>query len=216
MEPGATKVIQARFDAPALTIESTEHVARTAGGVDITVDVTMSITYYAQRAVVTFVSTSAYAAYIYPATITGQQLVGGRTTELTATVSGDTFWAARETITRSVRGNVYIQNDTHAATLADYLLADGKRPQLTCSVTGIDDPDARIGQLASVTRTGAINSAVAGVITGASWTLDRNGYKHNITVTDTSNLWADGTTWFVLGTNKLGDSGGALEAYLFY
>jgi hypothetical protein len=218
VQPGATKVVWARLSAPLLAVPTLTWAAYTAGGVAISTGLTVTPAYYTQRVKLTIVNASTtQAAYFNTLSLTGQQLIGGRTAEITTNDPTDTYWQSpRQPITRSIRGNLYLQTDSHAQALADYLLAAANRPALTASVNGVDDPAARIGQTATATRTDAIDDPVAGVIVGVNWTLDRNGYKHDITLMDTTQLWADGTVWFVLAINVLGDEDAEDEAYLFY
>lgn len=192
-------------------------VAVTSAGRDITADVALSATYYAQRVKLVWTNSGSQAAYIRQCDIAGRSLEGGRTREVSAAVAvDDAFWADRFGRSRSVRNNVYIQTESQAQTVANYLLARSQRPQVTIQVTGLDDPDVRIGRKVTVDYTGMISGALqrSGVVVATTWTLNSNGFKQDATVLDMTDLFTGCAPFFVLGTNKLGTGTGS--ANLFY
>jgi hypothetical protein len=148
---GATETVTARFDAAVYVVDSITFKARTVGGTNITADISISPTYQAQRATLAITNAADVAAYIYPLQVLGRTLEGKPTRE--QTVESDTdgdnnaFFSDRGiNRTRSLRGNFYIQEDAHAATLAQYILHRHEYPRVTWRLTDCPGhPDLRLG-----------------------------------------------------------------------
>lgn len=145
---GATVTLTARFDAAVYMVQALTFAARTAGGLDATADVALSASYQAQRAELSITNAAGVMVYVYPIELFGQALAGGPTQEETVTAAANaTFFAARGIArTRSVRGNPYIQERAHAATLAQYIQHRHEYPRETWRLTDcVGFPELRLG-----------------------------------------------------------------------
>ena len=221
--PSTTKTMTARLRQPASLINSPTYSAATAGGNDITSSVTVSMTAAnVQRVELSIANAHATeAAYMHPLMITGRQLEGGPTQEETRDSathgSNGTFWTARGTRSKALRGNAYIQTRAHAAALALFLLHRSEYPRLTYRLRGCPGkPTRRCGDRITINDTALMSAARDAFIVGITWRLTGNGFSQDLECIDAAALYPyQSTGYFVLGTNKLGASG-SLTAPIFY
>ncbi len=210
--PGTTKAVTARLRQPAYSISAPTWNAATAGGNDITASVTVSMTAAnAQRVELSIANGhTTEAAYLHPLLITGRQLEGGPSQEEardSATHgSNGTFWTARGTRSKAVRGNAYIQTRGHAAALALFLLHRNEYPRLTYRLRGCPGkPTRRGGDRITLNDTALMSSARDAFIVGIAWRLTGSGFTQDLECIDAAALYPYQTTgYFVLGTNTLG------------
>jgi hypothetical protein len=217
VQPGATKIVWARLNSPTVATPTLEWEAFTAGGIQLTSGLTVTPEHFAQRVKLTIVNSGTQAAYFNTLRLTGQQLVGGRTVEVEANSSAS-FWSGRTVRKRSVRNNVYIQAESQAQTIADYLLKRQELPVLVASVPNLDRADVRLGWPVTIQYTGAVPAAgeITGIVSGLSWSCDRTGFHQDATILETGSLFAGYAPIFILGTHVLGAEDAEDEAYLFY
>lgn len=221
VQPGETKTVWARLDSALVAEPVLSWAAYTAGGLALAAGVTVTPTYYAQRVKLVIANTGTAAAHLNTLALTGQTIQGGRAVEVTE-ASDLPFWISRATVRkRTLRSNFYVQHETQARTLATYLLARQERETLTVDVPGVDRPDVRLAHPVSIEYMTGVPAAgaITGLVQAVDWTLDRGGYRVDMTILETGSLFGGVTAWFVLGsatTGKLGASGAAGEGYLFY
>lgn len=220
---GGTVNITARLRQPGWTINAPSYTAVTTGGQNITDDVSASATKYAQRVDLVLTNSNAtYAAHLRPLEITGQPLVGGPTGEKTRTSAADgtnsAFFVTRGGRTRSLRGNVYIQQGAQADMLAQFLLHRQEYPRLVWTLSGCPGKATRRpGDRITVNDTSMMSAGRAAIITGIRWRYG-DTFVQDIEAIDAANLYPyAGATpgYFVVGTNKLG-AADALRGRVFY
>ncbi len=222
--PGATKTITARYRQPAYSAAAPTWNAATAGGIDITSSVTVTVTAsYVQRMELSIANSATEAAYMHPFNIGGVALVGGPTQEETRTSTADgsnsAWWTSRTTTrSKAIRGNAYIQSRAQAGTLAHFLLRRSEAPRLTYKLKGCPGKSSRrCGDLVTINDTAIMSSSRTAFITAINWRLTVNGFTQDIEAIDAASLYPyQATGYFTLGTNKLGAVGGSLTAPIFY
>jgi len=214
--PGATTTITARFDAAAYSISGVQFEAADDGGNSQTANVTVTPTYYAQRADLVVVNSSNVRVRLYPLRIVGQPLTGGPEIEERRTSEddggNDAYFAARGDRTLSVRGNAYIQTRAQAATLAQFLLDRCEYPRITAIVGGAaGDPALRLGDRVTVADAPTMSATFTGYVTAIGWTMDRDGFRQDLEVLQASQLFPNDGEYFILGTHTFSSN-----RYLFY
>ena len=222
--PSSTKAITARFRQPAWTASAPTWKAATQGGVDKTSSVTVSVTAsYVQRMELSIVNAATEAVYMHPFNISGVALTGGPTQEETRTSaangSNNSWWTSRGTTrSKAIRGNAYIQTRAQAGTLAHFLLRRSEAPRLTYKLRGCPGKSSRrCGDLVTINDTAIMSSARNAFISAINWRLTQNGFTQDIEALDSSSMYPyQATGYFILGTNKLGASGGSLTAPIFF
>lgn len=222
--PSSTKAITARFRQPAWTASAPTWKAATQGGVDKTASVTVSVTAsYVQRMELSIVNSATEAVYMHPFNISGVALTGGPTQEETRTSaangSNNSWWTSRGTTrSKAIRGNAYIQTRAQAGTLAHFLLRRSEAPRLTYKLRGCPGKSSRrCGDLVTINDTAIMSAARTAFISAISWRLTQNGFTQDIEALDSSSMYPyQSTGYFILGTNKLGASGGSLTAPIFF
>jgi len=222
--PSSTKAVTCRYRQPAYSISIPGWKAATAGGIDITSSVTITILgSYVQRMELSIVNAATEAACIHPFNIGGVALNGGPSQEETRTSaangSNSAWWTSRGTNrSKAMRGNAYIQTRAQAGTLAQYLLHRSETPRLTYRLKGCPGKSSRrCGDLVTINDTAIMSSARTAFITAINWRLTVNGFAQDLEAIDAASLYPyQATGYFILGTNKLGASGGSLTAPIFY
>lgn len=221
--PNTTKPLTARLRQAAYVIDPIVVKASTISGTDISSDVTIAQTNYAQRVELSITNANTtYTAYLRPLQISGKALKGGPTQEEKRTSTDDgsnsAWWASRNTTrTRTVRGNAYIQTRSQAGAVALMLLHRSEAPRLSFKLGGCPGkPSRNCGDRITINDAKIMSASRQAFITGISWRLDSGSFLQDIEAVDAASLYpyADGDGYFVLGTNKLGTS--TLSAYLFY
>jgi len=216
VQPNATVTIAARFDAAAYAISGVQFEAADDGGNSQTANVTVTPTYYAQRADLVVVNSSDVRVRLYPLRIVGQPLVGGPEIEERRTSAADgsneAFFTSRGGRTLSVRGNAYIQTRAHAATLAQFLLDRCEFPRLTAYAGGCaGTPALRLGDRVTVTDAPTMSSTFTGYVTAINWTMDKDGFRQDLEILQASQLYPNDNNYFVLGTHTFSSN-----RYVFY
>jgi len=221
VQPGATKTIWARLSAPLAAAPTLTWAAYTANGAPLASGVTVVATPYAQRVQLDITNTTTRTAYLNTLTLTGPTLIADAKRDAIRT-STHPFWTNRPPRARTIRSNPYIQTETQAATIAAYALQRQHLPLLTATVPNVDRHDLRLGWPVRLTYTDAaaatlpVAAPLEGIVTALDWTLDRTGYRQTITVMETASLFAGFAPLFVLGQHRIGATGAAGEAHLFY
>jgi hypothetical protein len=222
--PNSNKPITARLRQAAYSIDAPVWAAATAGALDITASVTVTVTAYnVQRVEMTVANAHATeAAYLHPFSISGRALTGGPTQEETRTSaangSNSAWWTSRGTTrSKAIRGNAYIQTRAHAGTLAQYLLHRSEAPRLAYKLRGCPGkPARRCGDRITINDTAIMSAARDAFIVGINWRLTANGFVQDIECIDAQNLAPYASEgYFVIGTNVLG-AAGAGTARLWY
>ena len=214
--PGATTTITARFDTAAESISGLQFEAADDGGNSQTANVTVTPTYYAQRADLVVVNSSAVRVRLYPLRILGVALVGGPEIEERRTSADDganqAFFDDRGDRTLSVRGNAYVQTRAHAATMAQYLLDRCEYPRLTALASGVPgQPSMRLGDRVTVADAPTMSATFTGYVTAVAWNFDGDGFRQNVEALQASQLFPNDGEYFVLGTHTFSSN-----RYVFY
>lgn len=218
--PNDTITVTARLRQPVWAIGSVNYTAITSGGTDITTDISISHTDYAQRVEISITNANTtQAANLVLLSITGQALSGSRSGEESAE-SADSFWTGRTGRNRSVRGNFYVQSGAQAAMLANFLVDRHETPRLFFQVEGVrGDPGRRLGDRITLSDGDVMSSSREGWILAINWQLGP-GFVHSYEVVDAANFltYADTSPdYFVIGTDKLGNAGtSSSPGRLFY
>ncbi len=213
--PNSSKAITARLRQAAYSIDAPTWKAATAGAVEITASVTVTVAANnVQRVEMTVANAHATeAAYMHPFSISGRALTGGPTQEETRTSatngSNGAWWAARGMVrTKTLRGNAYIQTQAHAGALAQAMLQRSEAPRLTYKLRGCPGkPARRCGDRITINDAAIMSAGRDAFITGISWRLTRNGFTQDIEAIDAAGLYPyQSEGYFVIGTNVLGAS----------
>lgn len=207
--PGETKTITARYDAPGYAVVGVEHSAFDQGGNDRTSSVTVTATYYAQRADLVVANSSALQVIVRPLRIVGQPVVGGPEIEELRTSADDgangAWWSGRGDRTLSLRGNVYIQEAAHAGTLAQFLLDRCEYPRLTAQAALRGVPELRLGDRIQITDGNTMSSAFVGYVTSIRWNLQTGGgFRQEIEAMQAEDVYPYDGQYFILGTHTFG------------
>jgi hypothetical protein len=116
-----------------------------------------------------------------------------------------------------VRGNVYVQSEAQADMIARYLLHRLERPRLHYKLTGcIGQPQRRLGDLVTLFDPAVMSASRTAYVVGIKWKWNSSGFAQDLELVDAAQMYPYGSGYFVLNTNKLGASGGALTAPIFY
>lgn len=211
---GETKTVTAKYDAPAYGIWELQFAAYDQGGNDRTSDVTITPTYYAQRADLEMTNSSALQVIVRPLRIVGQGVVGGPEVEERRTSADDgsngAFWSGRGDRTLSVRGNLYVQRASHAATLAQFILDRCEYPRLTAVAALPGEPSLRLGDRVQITDASTMSSAFVGYVTSIRWNYGKS-FRQEIEALQASAIYPYDGLYFVVGSD--GASGGKRVFY---
>lgn len=214
VQPGKTETVTARFDAPAYSITSIEHAARSAGGSSLTASVTVSPNYKAQRAILTITNTGTVTAYLTKLRVLGRPVVGGPEQEAARTSAANgansAYFAGRVNRSRRIGGNPYLQSMPQARALAQRVLDVSEYPRLTFYVVGVPgDPARQLGDRITIDNTGSLgimsNTAQCYVV-AVRWTLDATGFSQDLEAIQASNVFAHDANYFVVGTHTVGST----------
>lgn len=221
------KTVTATFRTPVYDIETLTYSAATAGGIDISADVSAVLgTEYAQRVDITWTNAhTTYAAILKNVIMTGKPIEGGPDGEST-TESSHTYWSGVTSglKKRALRSNVWVQTETHAEVLSQMLADIHEQPAAMYTITGVKgDPERKLGQKLRLYDDTAFDTANEKMyIIGLDFSLGLSGYMQNITAIDSEVMYAYTETdpaYFVMGTNRIsinsGDAG-TNRGRLFY
>lgn len=212
---GSTKNVVAKLRTPVYAVDATPYTATTAGGVDITADVSLSETEYAQRVTLAFTNANTvYAAHIRGLQIIGRGVVGAPSVEETAT-SADAFWTGRVGRNRSLRGNPYIQSRPQGAMLAAMLKDWQDTPRLTFQLQGCPGkPTRTLGQRVTVSDSKSLSANRDMFITGISWRYGPEGFLQDLEGVDATSYYPY-SQYCIIGSATYGKLG-AGEYPVFY
>ena len=215
--PGSSKTVLAQLRQAAHDIFAATFTATTPGGIEITSDITLTQTNYAQRVDLQFANGHAtQAALIRQLSISGSPLVGGPSVEERAK-STDNFWSSREPRTRSIRGSIYTQSRDHAQLMAEYLRDRLERPALTYSLRGVPGvPTRRLGDYVAILDPDVMPGNVRhAFVISLRWRLSSSGFVQDLTAVDAANVFKHAPDdYFIIGTDVCGAS--TLNARIFY
>jgi hypothetical protein len=215
VQPGQTKTVWARLTSAQTKEPALAWRAYTAGGSEILAGINVTQINYAQRVKLVISNTTTQAAYLNIMQLNGQVLDGGRTLEVER-ASANAFWTGRPPRRRSIRSNVYIQSEAQAETIAAYTLRRQERPVLIARLTNLDRHDVRLGWPVRIQYQDNVTTPIIGIISEVMWRADMTGFRQDVAVLETASLFAGVDPFFILGTHRLGASGGPGEAYLYY
>jgi len=214
-----TVTVWARVQQPIYRLDSINYTATTSGGEDITDDVSLSYTAYAQRVKLTFTNANALeAAELALLNITGQPSDGYDSDERSRE-SAAAFWAAAGTAGTATRlgdrtkvlRNPLIQTQGQAEFLSEYLGSWYEEPSLFFKAQGVvGDEGRRLGDRYTITDGSVMTSSRDAFITGIRWRWDHQGYWQDLELIDGAGIFpymdgAGGTPdYFIIGTDTLG------------
>lgn len=218
---GGSRTIWATFSYPAYTEPVITWKAATTGGTEVTSGVTITATWYAQRAKLEIANSSGKPVVIFPFQIAAQVASGGPTADA-EDASVNAFWtAARGERSRSVRGNLYVQSRGQAAALASFLRVRQEVPRLFYRVGGLLGNGARRpGDRITINDASVMSAAREAMVLAVRWQYGAQSYTMDIEAMDAAGLFTFGTTtpgYFKIGTNKLRANAGDADAgRIFY
>lgn len=204
---GETVTVWADFDNPVYAVDSLTFTAGTAGGADLSADIAITPTYYAQSAQLEIASSASVQAAVR-VIIAGREAIANRSQTVVQT-SPDSFWTAREGRSRKVSGNRYIQSSGQANFLKAWMADRQELPTLVAKLRGCPGVPARtLGDRITVTDSEVSLSSTAFWITGLSWSYGAAGYRQDIEGVRCSDLFplASSPGYFIIGTDTLGGS----------
>ncbi len=215
LAPGETKTITARYDAPAYSIGGVQHSAYDQGGNDRTSSVTVTATYYAQRADLVVANGSTLQVLVQPLRVLGVPVVGGPEVEERRTSADDgangAWWSGRGERSLAVRGNAYIQTTPHAGTLAQFLLDRCEYARLAAYASAPGQPGLRLGDRVQITDAITMTATFTGYVTGVRWSYGVGAFDQDIEMIQTAQLFAYDGSYFIVGTHAANGT-----ARLFY
>lgn len=200
----ATKTVVAKLRQPVYRIDAINWHATTTGGADLTGDVTVTPTEYAQRVTLAIANANTtYAAHVRGLQVVGAGVEGAPSVEETAT-SADAFWSGRDGRNKSLRGNPYVQSRPQGAMLAAMLCDWQDTPRLLFTLSGCPGkPTRTLGQRVTVSDANSLSSNRDGFITGISWRYDSRGYTQDLELVDATSYYPY-SAYFTVGTDVLG------------
>lgn len=214
-----TKTFTARYRFAALSIDplvAGEHYfAVSSGGVDMSSNVTITPTLYAQSADISIQNTSTlYDAEIRPFIITGVPLIGGPsetfTTDATDSAIGDPTTGLvkrKEMGTNQTTGiqNVYIQTEQQAEVIAYLTLDRSKNPRKAPTLTAVPAvPWLEPLDKVTVDSTNQSWTAEEFNLTGIAWDYQVNPrrYEQTLTMLESSSFFPYTTAqYFIINTD---------------
>ena len=221
---GKTVVVEAELDNPAYVVDTATYAANTSGGQDISGNVTLTQTNYAQRVKLSFANANAtQAALVQTIVITGRSVEGAGEVvqnETSAIAAAVTFWGDREGRDRQLSMNRWIQTQAQIKYLAGFLADRHSLPRLFWKVSGAQgDPERRLGDLITLTDASMSVSSRGAFITAIDWQYQPSGpFTQNYEAIDAADLYPyidAAIGYFVIGTNTLG-AGSATPGRVFY
>jgi hypothetical protein len=197
---------KAEFRYPVWSVTTpaadTDYVAVTAGGTDITSDISISKTDYASHSDLEITNNNAdYTAYLTKLALRGYPLL----TEATAKyeTSDATSISAYGKRTMAIRSNPYVQTYRHAQAIGDFALARYKDPQRRVRLSGVPArPWLEVGDRVTVTET-LTDIDEDYFIEAMGWTFDGKRYAMNLDLVRAGDMFPY-STYFILGTSAYG------------
>jgi len=213
---GETKTFYARLSTPAVSITTPEKITdywiTSIGGEVLNDDVTISTTKYAQIVKIEITNNHSYlAAVIMFFRLRGQSLVGRQTKQLSKRTD-DTQPESDDIRVRSMRGNVYLQTDSMARSLLNWLAHRHKYETKMWEITLPAIPQIEIGDLVQFSDARQSPTARSGYVVGyeLSYKPATRKSKTNsplleqkLTLIDNENMFAK-SDYFEIGVDSLG------------
>jgi hypothetical protein len=217
---GQTRTITAQLRQPVYGATTAVYTGVTAGGVDMTAWLTVTLTEYAQRIEIEVENThTTHAVILAVLYLTGTTVDGGPTLEEKVD-SADAFWTTRLARRKQVRANPYVQNSGQAGFVAEFLRDRFELPRLTFAARNVPgDPVVKMGERVTLTDVDLMTTPRDGFVIAKAWRLGRSGYRMDLELVDASTLYPyeSDPAYFVVGTNKIGNaSTSTLPGKLFY
>lgn len=213
---GATVTKEFALDNPVISFVSQTYKAATTGGTDITSDVTLTPTLYANKISYSIANANANAAYVRLITYTGYA-VESDSSETVSQESVDSFWSNVGARDRAI-SNKYIQAAAQANSLANMILTATETPLVMLEITDfLGDPQLGVGDLLFVGDSLIMDAGQDFYVTAISFRFGIAGFFQSLECAQVSQLapyYAAGS-YFILGTNKLGSTDPA-KGHLFY
>ena len=201
------ETINAEFRYPVYSIitpeEDTDYEAVSAGALDLTSDVSLSVTNYAGTADIELTNShSYYTAYMTKLQIRGHPVLTEQSMKYEAEDAASIAKFGRRTF--PIRQNPYVQGYRHAQMIGDFLLARFKEPIRRITLRGIPArPWLEVGDRITVTETLTdIDEDYFIVTINWTWSAD-GGYVQSIDAIRCSDLF-EYTNWFIIGTSVYG------------
>lgn len=225
---GGSRVLTATYNSPAYSAPVIAWRAASSGGGDLTSSVTITPTFYAQRATLSVANAHAtMAATIYPFQILAQAATGGPTADEERNTWDDgansAFFTSRGQRNKSLRGNVYIQSRAQAGTLAQFLLDRYEKPRLVYRVNGLLGAGVRRpGDRITINDASVMSSGRAAMVLAVRWRYGEASYLMDLEAIDAENLYTYAGTspgYFIVGGAGTGNQLGSAHANrgrLFY
>lgn len=217
--PGTTKTVTALFQQPAYSISAVTYAPVSAGGQDLSSNVSVSTTSSAQRVDIAITNSHATkTALMRNFQIAGRAVHGGPSSEVKV-ASAAAFWSSRQGRTRRIGNNQYIQTVAQAEALANFLLARHETPRMFYTMRGLLGKATRLpGQRITIDDDNVMASPRDAFIISVNWRYSASGYTQDIECVDATGLFPYQDTtpgYFKVGTNKLG-AADALKGRVFY
>lgn len=174
-------------------------------GNDMTTDVTVDTTPYAQRTEVTFSNgDTTKAAVISTFALSAMTLTGDDDHEVIRDAPGSALGDPATATVKALRlaGNPYLQTEFQAAMLADMLRDRLQYPRAVYTVSAPGIPTLEPGDRVTIveSETGVNRDAF---ITGVNWTYQTGAYNATYQMIDGAD-WYPAGTWFAFGSSTLG------------
>lgn len=203
---GGSRTVTARLKQPAYVVDPITFQSVTTGGANITAQISLTTTVYAQRVEMVFTNANpTYAGILYGLQITGQPITGAPTIEEKA-ASTAPFWSNRTARNRSLRGNVYIQSRAQARALAEFLRDTQETPKLTYTLTNLlGKPSRRPGERIRIDDSEVMSAPHDAYITAITWSVGAFGYRQSLEAIDAANVYKyELAAYFIIGEDTLG------------
>ena len=187
-------------------VSGTDYVAVTAGGIDISSDISITMTSYASYADLHITNTNSdeYTAYLVQLDLRGYPLLTEESGKYE--VSDATSIATHGKRTLNIRNNPYIQSYRHAQAVGDFALARFKEPIQRIRISGVPArPWLEVGDRVTVTET-LTGTSGDWFIEGMSWQFTGKDYPMSLDLVSAGDLFAY-TNYFTIGTSTYGTNG---------
>ena len=215
---GQEKTIYADFSSPVYEITEFAYTAGTNGGVDLSADVTVTPTHYAQSSKLVVENANATTQANVRIKITGKPVEDGETKTI-APESVDSFWSDKIGRTRKVSGNRWVQSEGQADMLAQLMRARQDAPTLVAKMKKCSGFSARtLGDRITITDDELDLAATQFYITNISWSYSAKGYIQELDCIRCSDMFPHESTspgYFQIGVSKLG-AADALRGRVFF
>ncbi len=210
LAPGESTTIIATFSNPAYEIVSVTYSAVTPGGFDLSADLTIVQTHYAQSCEFELTNdNTTLQMNIENLIVTGRALSNGEDLKVEKE-STATFWTqinrSGASFVRTI-SNDLVQEREQAEMLRDFTLGRQEVPQLCYRFTTPGNPERRLGDRITLYDSALMDAARDAFIISIDWSLTGLKYTQIITAVDVEGTYPYVDTspgYFVIGASKLG------------